>query len=485
MANNQGNIASNQGLIGPMTPITAKADPFNPFPAKAMTPSITAPSRYFPVQAPMPDNAPATGAIKSHTVNPDGSTVTAYHNPDPPAPQPKTQNGIATQPVFSSSGGAVIPQGGAQGTPVAQPVTNGQPSGPTSSTGLLSSAPTSYQGIIGGLSTFNPFANPQVSGAYTNATNAQAELQDLKNKEAEALKTAGSQPMPVGEVLGRQGLLANYYTQKENAAASALQGYSTQYSAGFTGTGQQSNALSSAGGLVPDALRYGALGSNPTGAGGLDPQTAITNAIGQLDPTTGGGIGYTTLYNQIASAYGSVIANQLLPALQQKYPGFSVASSDAKAQGQQSTLQSVPAMTGANNAAKGIQTTITNFLQQNPDINSSNLALSNAAQQWLSGKQITDPRYQTLFNYVNEYISTLAPVLGVGGDTTNLKTDIARSFINPQAGASSIISVLQNTSQLADDKIKNLVSGTTGGGVVAGGTSPGTQSSGSGGLYNF
>ena len=104
-------------------------------------------------------------------------------------------------------------------------------------------------------------------------------------------------------------------------------------------------------------------------------------------------------------------------------------------------------------------------------------------QQWIQGKQLTDPKYQTLFNYLNEYTSTLAPILGVGGDPTNLKTQIAQSFINAAASGQSIKTVLENMQGLSKGKIQDIRSGATGGGVVS---SPTTGTgTGSGGLFDW
>lgn len=139
-------------------------------------------------------------------------------------------------------------------------------------------------------------------------------------------------------------------------------------------------------------------------------------------------------------------------------------------QGQQQLGAQVSQMNAANTAAKGIEGTITQYLQQNPDLNPSDLKFANSFSQWARGEQLTDPKYQTLANYLNEYISTLAPILGVGGDTTNLKTEIAQSMINAKASGKSIAEVLTNLSKLADDKLANIVSAAQGGGQVAGGT---------------
>ena len=147
----------------------------------------------------------------------------------------------------------------------------------------------------------------------------------------------------------------------------------------------------------------------------------------------------------------------------------SAAFQGGEAQGANTAGQNYTQMNIANTAAKGIQGTIQQYIQQNPDLNASPSTVANAAQQWLQGKQLGDPRYQQLFNDINEYISTLAPILGVGGDTTNLKTQIAQSFVNAQASGQSISDVLSGIGALADQKLSNIHSAGTGGGVVAGG----------------
>lgn len=152
----------------------------------------------------------------------------------------------------------------------------------------------------------------------------------------------------------------------------------------------------------------------------------------------------------------------------------SAAFKGGQIQGQQNAGQNAAGMNVANIASKGIKSTIDQFIQQNPQLNPSDLTFANNIAQWASGQQLGDPKYQTLANYLNEYISTLAPILGVGGDTTNLKTEIAQSFINARASGQSISEVLTNIEKLADDKLKNIVSAGQGGGQVAGGESQNT-----------
>lgn len=126
----------------------------------------------------------------------------------------------------------------------------------------------------------------------------------------------------------------------------------------------------------------------------------------------------------------------------------------------------------AHQQAQGIKNTITGLLTQSP-LNPSDFTSVNQFIQLLSG-QVGDPKYQSLSNYLNEYISTLAPILGVGGDTTNLKTQIAQSMINAQASGGSITSVLNDLDALAQTKLNQAYQagqgGFTGGGSFTGGT---------------
>ena len=59
-----------------------------------------------------------------------------------------------------------------------------------------------------------------------------------------------------------------------------------------------------------------------------------------------GGIGYTQAYNQLSSAYGAVVANQLLAAAQKINPNFNATQSDA----QQSALATNTTTAGTTNA---------------------------------------------------------------------------------------------------------------------------------------
>jgi len=79
-----------------------------------------------------------------------------------------------------------------------------------------------------------------------------------------------------------------------------------------------------------------------------------------------------------------------------------------------------------------------------------------------------------LSNYLSEYVNTLAPILGVGGDTTNLKTQIAQGFINAHQSGQSISSVLNGIETLAQQKLQAQQGGSQGGPKISPQTSTGT-----------
>ena len=130
----------------------------------------------------------------------------------------------------------------------------------------------------------------------------------------------------------------------------------------------------------------------------LDPQTALNNAAQQL-ATGGGSVGYTTLYNQLSSAYGAAVANQLLPTIQKSNPNFNVASSDAQA-----------AATGSN-------------------VSTSGTAQTNAYNTVYSGATTAQANYDTARNGINtlgtNVLNTMANSPGINpSDSTFLNTQL-------------------------------------------------------------
>lgn len=312
------------------------------------------------------------------------------------------------------------------------------------------------KGLIGYGSAPNPTASAAseklVNSGENNAAIAKR-AQDIATAAGQQISDIGRQgakgeagylttgTSPVGE--GNAAVLAQSTAAQQQAvaqgAAQALEGTAQ----GLTAQGQ-TQAGQKAGG----DLALAGTGQNIT---------ALQNAGSLSQPVSGpGGVLGTP---QSVGEFGS---------------GINTTFGGGTALGQLEAGKQAVAMNNANTAAKGIEGTIQQFLQSNPQLNTSTATIGNAVQQWLQGKQLGDPAYQTLFNYLNEYISTLAPILGVGGDTTNLKTEIAQSFVNAKASGQSISQVLTNIGKLADDKYANFVSAAKGGGQVAGGVPVGS-----------
>ncbi len=297
-----------------------------------------------------------------------------------------------------------------------------------------------------------------------------SDIGGLGARSAMGYLTTGTSPVGEGNAAIQKQTTAAQQQAVAQGANVALQGNQQALSA----QGQQQSGLASAAGLVqPQLGQYGQTYYNPqTGqasngsSGGVSPNDPIYPALQQ----------YAQMYatGQQAGIPGSITGNSVLNAqvLQMARainPNFNINTVAGMASGQQQVGQQVAQMTAANTAAKGIEQAITSFIAQNPQLNPTDSTFANSISQWASGQQLGDPKYQTLANYLNEYISTLAPILGVGGNTTNLKTEIAQSMINARASGSSISEVLRNISTLADQKVANLASGGVGGGVVSGG----------------
>lgn len=222
--------------------------------------------------------------VKTHTIstNPDGTQTqkTEYHAPDPGIGLTSSQvnsnlsnAGFSTTPLTPSQQGAAASQ--------AQYV-SGQNQTQTD--------PNSYQGLIN-------------------------QSQNLFNQAASQGKVAIANEMAPNTMSGGStqsaGLTANSVGATQVAQAQ--------------NTLQSAQGLSTLAGLAPDALRYGSVGS----ATGISPQNDISTLATSLANGTSG-LGYTQAYNQLSSAYGAPVANQLLAAVQKINPNFNAAQSDAQ-----------------------------------------------------------------------------------------------------------------------------------------------------------
>lgn len=201
-------------------------------------------------------------------------------------------------------------------------------------------------------------------------------------------------------------------------------------------------------------------------------QTAAERARGAATSVLGAGA-------PVLGAAGQIPYNPLQGTTGQMLGGVSGAFTAGQIAGQQELGQQYAQNYSSYLQGEGIRSNISQLLDTTP-LNPSDFTNINKFIQLLNG-QIGNPRYQTLSNYLNEYISTLAPILGVGGDTTNLKTQIAQSMINAQASGQSIKSVLEGLDALAQSKLNQQLQAGQGGAPQT----PITSSGSTGGLSGF
>ncbi len=263
------------------------------------------------------NNAKPTTAVKSVTSGADGSTTVNYH--------PET----ATKTAASSAPAAPQPIVGNTTTPSGAVVN-------TTTGGLVSPPPTppiTFPGLLNNLVSFSQPSQATQQGldqsgqAFKQSQDYLTKLEQNREQMAQALRIQGNQPIPIGDITGRQQALTNFYGQQQAALGSAAQAASNLYSPGLsaavTGQGQQIGAAQGAAGLVPEALRYGAVG----GAGGLDPQSQA----GQLAKlVTTGQMTLPDALSQMGN-YGLIGEPALRNAILSLNPSFNFAQAGALA----------------------------------------------------------------------------------------------------------------------------------------------------------
>lgn len=395
--------------------------------------------------APAASTAPTT-PVKSTTINlPDGSShITTYHAPDTADSSTSTSdsNKTSSTPTFPGLLGSLA---------------SSSQSGSATAPGYISQTANYGAGNIG-------------IGQKAEDIAAQygKEIADIGSQgarfQAGQLTTGTS---PVAE--GNAAITAQTTAAQQQALATGEQAALQGTSQALTGQNQAATAANEAAGQAQ-------MGQNLQQSGLNSAATLAQPQLGSI-----GQVPFSPVNQEQGTVLGSTQPDGLNAAgnLLGQFQGsqaLGAAQGTGQAQGQQAlaaaggtgtagVLQTIPALQSASTAAEGISNTIQSYLQQNPTLNSNTATIANLANQWAQNKQLGNPEYQTLFNDLSEYANTLAPVLGVGGDPTNMKTQIAQSFINAQANGQNISQVLQNMNSLAKNKITDIQSGATGGGT--------------------
>ena len=130
----------------------------------------------------------------------------------------------------------------------------------------------------------------------------------------------------------------------------------------------------------------------------------------------------------------------------------------------------------AYGAAQSVGGNLTKLITDS-NINPTDPQFTNSINQFLQTGVASNPKYQQFYGTVNDYIASLAPILGVGGNQTDQKTSMASQMVSQMASGKSIVDTIKYFDGLAADKI-NAYDKAGGGGfgtVTSGSTTGSTQ----------
>lgn len=256
-----------------------------------------------------------------------------------------------------------------------------------------------YGQLISGLANTASQPSQAFLDAQKQAQDANAALAQSKQNEAGALAANSSTPIPLEFQQGRGQILQTQYQQQQGALSSELQGAASLEGAATGQQGAQQQGLGAAAGLAaPQPYSITTTPYNP--------------ATGQFGTMPGGQTG--------AFGAGQVLGNV------------------AAGQNFQQTIAP------SYNAANAVLGSLGGFLQQNPNINPSDVNYVNQLNSWLQGQNLSNPKYPELTQYLNEFLNTLTPLIGAGGNISDYKSQIVNAMLSPSASTGSIQQQLGN-----------------------------------------
>lgn len=239
----------------------------------------------------------------------------------------KTPNQMAAAAKGATTGpGSALPGTGAAGT-----------AGATDATGTTGAVSPTPAGVIGALTQLPQTYDQQ----YKNLSQ---QIKDTTARFNEEIAKTGMMPGVASDfIVGRQNQLA---ALRDQTIAKLQSAQSDLYSKMQAAQGAYGTALGAL--TQTTAAPYGTplylpgqekyTGSGMGAGGGVSLSGAPANDLQTLATqlvNNPGSMSYTQAYNQLSSAYGSTVANQLLPALDKMSGGsFNVANSDAQAAAQ-------------------------------------------------------------------------------------------------------------------------------------------------------
>lgn len=338
--------------------------------------------------------------------------------------------------------------------PVTQPSTQKNPvsipSGQGTGDGTAAPVKGIFPSVVGSLQSMAQTPAPQYNAAQNNSAQAQNALfnavpqqnanvqgatqniQALQDEYAKQNGIIGNSPIGLSEQGGEQGLLNQQYATKLGAAQTALQN-------ALTGNAQEQAAFTGAGNLANSSAGI-ATGQQATQQSGLAAAGGLSQPQ-QVGPTN-------VPFNPAEGTYGAPAANAF---------GQGGLQGVGALQGQIGVGQNVTQLNSYLGGANVVGQNLQQLIADN-NINPTDLTYANQALQFGADK-MSNPAYQKFAGQINDFVASLAPILGVGGSATDMKTQMSSQIVNALHSGSTISQVVQYFLDQAKQKVQGLSAG--------------------------
>ena len=373
-------------------------------------------------------------------------------------------NGLITPPQIGNSGGSTGNSGTDQNDPYstanyyaahpdADPNNSSNNAANTYNGGVNGNGQT-FPGYVSALSGTAAGPTQTYNQNQQNSTNAQngligtapsnnadvvaqqQKIQDLTNQYNGMSTAISGGATNLAEAGGEQGLLQNLYASNLGAEQQGLANI-------LSGNAQQQTAYNEAGGLANTAA------SNATSQQGTQQsgQAAAARLAQpqQVSPTN-------VPYNPTSNTYGSPAATAY------GSNGTDGLQSVGNISGQIGIGQNVAQLNSSLGGAQVVGQNLNKLISDN-NINPTALTFANGALQ-LGAQYTSNAAYQQFQGQINDFIASLAPILGAGGNVTDMKTQMSSQIVNALQSGQSI----QDTVNYFLDQAKQKIGGLSAGG---------------------
>lgn len=299
-------------------------------------------------------------------------------------------------------------------------------------TNPYTATPPAYGGIIGSLATTASQPSPQFTQAYQDYLNAKNALQQSQAAEygpEGALPKLAQTPIPLEFQQGRGAVLQQAFQAQQQQYAQSMAGAASVLGAATSQQQAQQQGLGAAAGLT------------------APQQVTPTNV--PFNPVTG------TYGSPAATAFGAGTGLQ------------NIGNIEGQINVGQNVAQLNSYLGGAQVVGKNL-----NDLISSANINPQPITYVNGLLQF-GADVMSNPQYRQFAGQLNDFVASLAPILGVGGNVTDMKTQMSNQIVNGLQSGQTIQQVVNYFLDQAKQKIIGLSAG-GGAGVGTANTNPTT-----------